>query len=284
MKDRSLSIRAALQLAPTIGVLLFVFVLPTAYFFVISFWRVRAFKLRPEFTFDQYRQVLAEFSDPLQFTLALASVVAIVTVLIALGFAYFCRFQAGPAGPAFIFLVLVTLFGGYLTKIYMWKTILGSAGILNTALMELGLIDSPITALLYSPVAVIITLVHYTLPLAILPIYGALRGVEDVPLEAARDLGAGRLRTFFDIVLPQIRSGIVAAFSLSFIFTAGDYVTPLMVGGPNASMIGVFIQNQFGNRLNSPLGSALSFVVIASCMVIVLAFATAMVSVTRSRR
>ncbi|MBA3447558.1 MAG: ABC transporter permease [Pseudaminobacter sp.] len=264
------------------SVLLFVFVLPIAYFLVISFWRVQSFKLRPDATLDQYRQVFTEFSGPLLFTLAIALVVAFVTVVIALGFAYFCRFQAGSWGSIFIFLVLVTLFGGYLTKIYMWKTILGSSGILNTALMELGLIARPITALLYSPIAVVIALVHYTLPLAILPIYGALRGVDDVPLEAARDLGAGGLRTFFDIVLPQTRTGIIAAFSLSFIFTAGDYVTPLMVGGPNASMIGVFIQNQFGNRLNSPLGSALSFVVIFGSLVIIMAFASLVLAATRT--
>ena len=106
----------------------------------------------------------------------------------------------------------------------------------------LGLIDQPITVFLFSPFAVVITLTHYTLPLAILPIYGALRGIGDVPLEAARDVGARPRRVFLDIVLPQARIGLISSFSLTFLFAAGDYVTPLLVGGPNTAMIGLFIQ------------------------------------------
>ena len=96
----------------------------------------------------------------------------------------------------------------------------------------LGIVNEPITFLLYNPVAVVITLSHYTLPLAILPIYGALRSIEDMPLRAARDLGASRFRVVWDVVLPQCRVGILIAFSLSFIFAAGDFVTPLLIGGP----------------------------------------------------
>lgn len=75
-----------------------------------------------------------------------------------------------------MFVTLIALFGGYLTKIYMWKTILGEQGILNTALLWLGIISEPIPAFLFNPTAVQITLMHYTLPLAILPICGSLRG------------------------------------------------------------------------------------------------------------
>ena len=185
---------------------------------------------------------------------------------------------------AFLFMALITLFGGYLTKIYMWKTILGSSGVLNSALLALGIIDTPITAFLFSPWAVLITLVHYTLPLAILPIFGALRGIKDVPLEAARDIGASRLRVFFDIVLPQCRFAILSSFSLSFIFSLGDYVTPLLVGGPHTSMIGLFIQSQFGNRLNSPLGSAMSFTVIAIGLLVISLVAFILFRVTRPKQ
>ncbi len=92
---------------------------------------------------------------------------------------------------ALLFIVLITLFGGYLMKIYAWKTILGNEGVLNSALTALGLISSPITSLLYSPQAVVLTLMHFSLPFAVLPIYASMRGIADSEVEAARDLGAG---------------------------------------------------------------------------------------------
>ena len=283
MRNLRPAIKNAFMVAPSISVLLFIFVLPVAYFFLLSFWRIKFYQLQPDATLDQYRQVFASFSGPLFFTLGIALTIGLATTSIAFAFAYYCRFRAGRWGNALVFLALVTLFGGYLTKIYMWKTILGTGGILNSALLTAGIIKEPISAFLYNPGAVIITLIHYTLPLAVLPIFGALRGITDIPLEAARDLGASRARTFRDIVLPQAKMGILSAFSLSFIFSAGDYVTPLIVGGPNTSMIGLFIQNQFGARLNSPLGSAMSFVVIGCCILVILAVAALLHTLTKVR-
>jgi spermidine/putrescine transport system permease protein len=90
-----------------------------------------------------------------------------------------------------------------------------------------------------------------------------------VPLRGARDLGASRWRVFWDIILPQCQAGILVAFTLTFLFAAGDYVTPKLVGGPYTSMIGVFIQMQFGLRFNAPMGAAMAFSVIAICVVMV---------------
>ncbi len=266
---RILRNRRMLLLAPSSAIFLALFLVPLSYFFVISFWRVRTYKLRPDATLEQYGTVFAEYWQSLGYTFLIAFSIAIITTLIAFGYAYFCRFKARRFGLLFVFLAVITLFGGYLTKIYMWKTILGSNGILNSAFLIAEIIQEPITVFLFSPIAVVITLTHYTLPLAILPIYGSLRAVSDIPLQAARDLGAKRYRVFFDIVLPQTRVGLISSFSLTFLFTAGDYVTPLLVGGPHTSMIGLFIQSQFGHRLNAPLGSAMSFTVIACCIVVI---------------
>ena len=275
--------RRLLLMLPSATIFVVLFLAPVLYFFVLSFWRVVAFQLKPDLTFQQYRNVFADYSQPLLFTFVLAFVIGVVTTSLAFAYAYFCRFKAGRRGLLFVFIALVTLFGGYLTKIYMWKTILGSNGILNSALMLLELIDHPVTIFLFSPVAVLITIVHYTLPLAILPIYGALRGISDTPLEAARDVGASPTRVFLDIVLPQARIGVISSFSLTFLFAAGDYVTPQLVGGPNTSMIGLFIQSQFGHRFNAPLGAAMSFTVIAICLVIIAAVGAVIFRTTRAR-
>lgn len=251
---------------PSGAIFILLFVGPLAYFMVVSFWTVRAYRLVPSFTLDNYVRVFADYAQPLAFTFAISLLTSALVVVLAFAFAYLCRFRAGRFGTVLLFAALITLFGGYLTKIYVWKTILGSGGVLNTALLELGLIKEPIKVFLFNPFAVILTLTHYTLPFAILPIYGSLRAVEDIPLEAARDLGASNSRVFWQIIVPQCRVGIVSAFMLTFLFVAGDYVTPKLVGGPYTSMIGVFIQSQFGHRLNQPLGAAMAFSVIAICV------------------
>lgn len=258
-----------LLVLPSTAVFLLVFVAPLLYFFVISFWRVHAFRLIPDATLFNYTKVLQRYSDSLLFTFTIALIIAVLVTVVAFGFAYVSRFKAGRYGIVLLFIALITLFGGYLTKIYVWRTILGQTGIINSALMTLGLIDEPITVLLYNPVAVVIALGHYTLPLAILPIYGSLRAIDDAPLRAARDLGASRWQVFWDIIMPQCRLGILVAFTLSFLFAAGDYVTPLLIGGPYTSMIGKLIQLQFGFHVNAPMGAAMAFTVIAICLVAV---------------
>ena len=258
-----------LLIAPSLVVFLCVFMAPMSYFFVISFWRVRAYQLHSDFSIHNYLKVFSNYLPSLSITFGIALVTAIIVTSAAFLFAYVCRFKMGRYGTLLLFVALITLFGGYLTKIYAWKTILGSSGILNSALISLGLIDDPITALLYNPISVVIALVHYTLPLAILPLYGSLRSIEDLPLDAARDLGASRGAVVRDIVLPQCRSGLLTGFTLSFLLSAGDFVTPKLVGGPSTAMIGVFIQNQFGFRVNAPLGSAMSITVVIISILII---------------
>lgn len=260
--------RASL-VAPSASVFAFVFAVPVGYFFVVSFWRVQGYAMSRAFTAENYGVVFEEYSGSLIFSFGIALIIAVMTTALAFIFAYGARFRAGRYGTLLLFVALITLFGGYLSKIYAWKTILGSNGILNTALILLGLTNKPITIFLYNPFAVVITLVHYMMPLAILPLYGSLREISDVPLRAARDLGARPSRVFRDIVLPQCSTGLVVAFALSFVFAIGDYATPRLVGGPYTAMIGTFIQFQFGLRFNAPLGSAMAFTVIAISVIVV---------------
>jgi spermidine/putrescine transport system permease protein len=257
---------ARLQLAPAFAMFLLFFAGPFAYFFVVSFWRVRLFKLIPDASLHNYVNAYHEYLGPLVFTFVIAFLIAAFTTILAFAFAYLIRFRAGRFGPALLFVTLITMFGGYLVKIYAWKTILGKIGILNTALMGLGIVDQPLDYLLYTPGAVVVTLVHFLFPFAVLPIYSALRGVDDVPIEAARDLGARTHRVLVDIVLPQCQTGILVAFALAFLISAGDYVTPRLVGGPHTAMVGNFVESQFVMRLNAPQGAALAFSILAACL------------------
>lgn len=268
---------------PAFLVFALLFVGPLAFFLVVSFWRLRSYKLVPDFTLDNYIDVGQEYLHAAIFTLLISLLIAVITTVIGFMIAYLARFRAGRYGGLILFVVLVTLFGGYLVKIYAWKTILGTNGILNSTLVDLGLIGEPLAWLLYSPAAVVITLVNFLLPFAVLPIYGSLRGIDDVPLSAARDLGASGARVFRDIVLPQCKPGLFAAFAVSFLITAGDYVTPRLVGGTNTFMAGNFIESQFINRLNAPIGSALSYSMLIGCGLVLLLFQKTLTRVLRPR-
>ena len=258
-------------LLPSALVFLGAFAAPLLYFLVISFWSVRARIMRPDFTLKNYVATWADYYDAMGSTLLIAFAIGALTTLLALGFAYAIRFKCGRFETPLLFLALITLFGGYLVKIYAWKSILGREGILNQFLLWTGLIDQPLDALLYSVSGVVITLTYFLLPFAILPIYGNMRAIRPATIEAARDLGAGRWTVLRDIIIPQCEKGIVIAFTFAFLITAGDYVTPRFVGG-GAAMMGHFIELQFSLGFNWPMGSAMAFTVMAVSLALVMLF------------
>lgn len=269
--------------APSALFFLACFVAPTIYLLLASFGRMQSYALTLEFNIQNYVEVFAGYWDSLLFTFAMAFLIACCTTVIAFVFAYGTRFVFPRWSAALLGLILLTLFGGYLSKVYAWKTILGSTGVINSALATLGLTGEPIHMFLYNPVAVVIALTHYLLPLAVLPLYGSLRSIRNEGLEAASDLGAGRWRGFRDIVLPQCKTGLIVSFTLTFLFTAGDYVTARLVGGPNTSMMGVFVQNQFGSRFNPALGAAMSFTLIGLSALVIVVVSLTINRVLRTR-
>lgn len=267
MEDRS----TYWLVAPSALIFLALFIAPMAFFVVLSFWQVEYFELSTEPTLVNYRDVFVNYWRVMGFTVVVATTTALLTTCLGFVFSFLARFRAGRWAQLLLFIVLITLFGGYLMKIYAWKTILGNEGVLNTALMAAGIISSPITSLLYSPQAVIVTLMHFSLPFAVLPIYASMRGISDGEVEAARDLGAGRWPILSTVIVPRCQNGIVAAFSFVFLMVGGDYVTPLLVGGKQ-TMIGNLIAPQFGAQFNWPLGAAMSLVMLLAAIAVIALF------------
>ena len=214
---------------------------------------------------------VSDYGDVLIVTLGIALAIACITTLLAFAFAFAIRFRAGRFGDMLLFVTLIAIFGGYLVKIYAWKSILGRDGIINGFLVWTGAVDQPLPFLIYSPGAVVVTLTYFLLPLAVLPIYGSMRAIPDELIEAARDLGATSFKASRDVVLPLCERGINVAFLFSFLISAGDYVTPRFVGG-GASMMGHFIETQFSFGFNWPMGSAMSFTLLAASLLVVVAF------------
>ena len=258
-------------LAPALLVVGGVLVVPLALLFVISFWSVQSFKLQPDLSLAAWVRFVTSYGGLTLYTLAIGFITAAICVVVGFAFACLVRFRAGRFADAMVMAVLVTLFGGYLVKVYAWKTILGADGILNQALIALGVVNAPVAWLLFSRPAVVITLVHFLLPLAILPLYATLRNVAPATLEAARDLGANGGQVLTRVILPQCRLGLFAAFAFCFVLAAGDYVTPLLLGGSGGSMLGQFIALEFSTRFNWPAGAAMSFGLLGASLVVLAA-------------
>lgn len=261
--------RQRLLFAPAGAILAGLFAVPLAALFVVSFWSVRSFALRLDFTLAAYIKVWTDYAGVFGFTLGLALMTAAICAVLGFVFAYGARFHAGRWADGLVLAVIVTLFGGYLVKVYAWKSILGADGILNSAMMSLGFIDRPLPWLIYTPGAVVLTLVHFQLPFSFLPIYASLRNLQTETVEAARDLGASSLQIIRRVVIPQCRTGLVTAFAFAFLISAGDYVTPQFLGGPSTTMLGQFIAIEFSTRFNWPGGAAMSFALLAACLGIV---------------
>jgi spermidine/putrescine transport system permease protein len=259
-----------LQILPALLFLLVFLVGPVAVFFAYSFWTVDGFDLAATWTLENYTEALTDpiYQTLFAQTLLTAGTAALVTTVVAYVFAHAIRFHLRHYQEALLFLVIVALFSGYLVRIYAWRTILGDQGVINQALLGLGLVQEPLSFLLFSRVATIIVLVNFLVPLAVLPIYAALQNVRDEEIEAARDLGASPLGAFWRVTLPLAWGGVFAAFGLTFIIAGGDYVTPQLVGGTSGTMIGRTIASTFGTAFNWPLGAALSFLTLTFVLVI----------------
>jgi spermidine/putrescine transport system permease protein len=253
------------QLAPAVLFLLVFLIGPVAVFFAFSFWTVDGFDLAPTWTLSNYTDALTDpiYQQLFWQTLVTAGTAALVTTVIAYTFAHALRFHLTAHQEILLLMVVVALFSGYLVRIYAWRTILGDNGVINQVLVTLGLIQEPLSFLLFSRVATVIVLVNFLIPLAILPIYAALQNVRSEEIEAARDLGASAAGAWWRVTLPLSWGGVFAAFALTFIIAGGDYVTPQLVGGTSGGMIGRSIASTFGTAFNWPLGAALSFLTLA---------------------
>ncbi|MCL2927896.1 MAG: ABC transporter permease [Trichodesmium sp. MAG_R01] len=189
----------------------------------------------------------------------------IMCLLIGYPLAYFIATIRPPWRNVLLMLVIIPFWTNFLVRTYAWIVLLRTEGIFNIALQGLQLTDKPLT-LLFTPFAVTIGLVYGYLPFMILPLYATIERFNFYLLEAAQDLGANDLRTFFRIFLPLTIRGIVAGCLLVFIPAFGAFITPDILGGAKTMMVGNLIQNQFIKARNWPFGSALSI----ALMIIVL--------------
>lgn len=258
---RSESAQGLFLISPTLGFALLLLAVPLIMVVALSFWTQDYLTLDRTFTIANYQTAWTEpmYQYLMARSLKISIFVTAATVLLAYPVAYFISFYVAPKRKAmWIFLITIPFWTSYLMRIFLWKVILGYNGVINGTLTGLGVIDEPLSFILYNQNAVVITLAHAWIPFAILPIFVALERVDRSLLEAAEDLGDSGLRRFFRVTLPLSMPGVIAATIIVFIPTIGDYVTPRLVGGPNGLMISNMIELQFKKANNAPLGAALA--------------------------
>jgi putative spermidine/putrescine transport system permease protein len=250
-------LRAAGLLLPPVAWFVLIYLLALVALFISAFWAVDSFtgELVKHWNVGNFRTIFEQstYRTIALRTIGVAAAVTVTDALLAFPIAYFMARIAPPRLRSVLFVaVLVPLWASYLARVYAWRLILQSDGVLNWSLAKLGL---PTIGVGYSVWAMWIVFSYIWLPFMILPVYAALERIPDSYLEASRDLGARGGRTTRSIVLPLALPGVVAGSIFTFSLTLGDFITPQLVGG-GQQFIGNVVYSSVGIANNVPFAAA----------------------------
>lgn len=227
------------------------------------------------FTLDNF----ARSAEPLYVSILLDSAaIAGSATAIALLLGYPAAWAITRAAPRWqtrlLILVMLPFWSNYLIRTYAWIVLLNREGLISRGLVDLGLIDEPVS-LLYTVPSVVVGLVYNYLPFVILSIYASLQRLDPGVLEASEDLGAPAWRTFVRVVLPLTMPGVAAGAVFVFVLSIGNFITPDLLGGGRVVMVGNLVYDQFLSARDWPFGAALSLALIAIMMALLFAQAVA---------
>ena len=270
MKRRTSKPRQFIKGIPIAVWMLALVVVPLMFTFLMSFYSSSGLMIDTTLTLENYRLF---FTDPLYVrilfkSIRLALVISVLSIAAAFPLAYMVSFKIRRGRNLLFMLCIIPLWVSYLVRIIAWRTILGNRGVINSALMAIGVIREPLTFFLYNQFAIAITLTYICIPFVFIPVYTALEKIPRNLLDASSDLGANELRTFVNVVLPLGLPGLITGFIFSFIIALGDYIIPLQLGGTQGIMFGNLVWSQFGFAFNWPLGAALGFILFAIAVTI----------------
>lgn len=246
-----------------LAMLVFFFV-PIIVVLVYSFLTGELFQVSRPFTTDNYENV-ATF--PVNRTLAfnsilIGTIVATLSIVIGLPVAHWLHFSGGRWTTPVVSLVVASMFAGYLVRIYAWRTILGTNGVINASLTRVGLVDEPLGFLIFSRTSVAIAEVHLMLPFAIVMLYAAIRPIRFDHLEAAEDLGASPSVRWRRLIIPLMAAPMASTWMFVFIIASSDFVTPQLLGGVQGQLIGTQINRYFREAGDYGRGTALAVLMI----------------------
>jgi len=252
-------------------------------FFVLPLWYLGKMSLSsglfPTFTFSwawgNFRDAISSYQTQFIRSGEYAAVATIIALIVSYPLAYWIAFRGGKWKNLFLLLVISPFFVTYLIRTLAWETILADDGVVVNTLKHLHILP-PDGRLLATSVAVIAGITYNFLPFMVLPLYVSLEQIDHRLIEAAEDLYASAPRAFYRVTLPLSLPGVFAGVLLTFIPAAGDFINAQLLGTPRQYMIGNVIQSEFLAVRDYPTAAALSFVLMAAILVIVLIFARAL--------
>jgi spermidine/putrescine transport system permease protein len=273
-----------------IWAILFV-IAPTAIAIAMSLWKIVNYRLVHVWNLSSYADFIhtAIYHDPLFISLENGAMVATICIVLSLPLAHFIRFHAHKHRLFFFASVVIALWLGYLLRIFGWRIALGREGIINSLLIEAGIIHHPLSFLVFSRFSVILAQTHLAMPFAFIPVYAAMERLPTHLMQAAADLGGNRRRQFIHVELPIVAPGVIAGATFAFVLAFGDYLAPSLVGSPGGVTIGNIAADQFGEAFAWPLGAAIGVVMIATVLVAIgipgiIGFARRLASSARDKR
>src|SRR5699024_5946361 len=226
--------RPWLLLGPALSVVTFFLLIPACFVILYSFWlRTATGADQPGFYLDNWQLVFGDrfYRDILLTTFKIALISTIVCALAGYVPAYFVV-RTRMRHKAFLLLLLMLPFWiSYIIRTMSWISVLGTSGLLNTLLLQLGVIDQPLR-MLYNETTVVLGLVHFLLPFMILNVYVSLDGIDNSLTDAAKSLGCSNWQAFREVTLPLSLPGLAAGSLLCFVLASGTYITPMILGGP----------------------------------------------------
>ena len=268
--DRPRRLLAAGAAVP-VAVLTALLFIPYLLLFTQSFWRLRDGVITRQLTLENYARLFGTdlYPDTILFSAGIALQVTVAALLLAYPLAYVLAFKIRRHRRLAYLAVIVPLWVSYLVRAYAWKIILGQEGILNGVLQAAGLIDAPLSILLYSRWAVVVALTHIYVPFTVMPIFAVLESIPPSLREASQDLYAGRWQTFRRVVLPLSLPGAAAGATFAFVLSMGDFLAPQLLGGSDSALlVSNLVWSLFGVAYNWPLGAAVSVVIVLLTLIL----------------
>ena len=264
-------------IAPALLVFVLFFILPFAVMVVMSFFSSNPVS-NPNavLTTRHYVRFIEDtadiFHDALWSTLRIGLITTIIALLIGYPLAHWMARMQSRLGHALVLMVVIApMLTGLVVRTFAWMTILQDKGVINTTLVSLGLIEKPLP-LMYNELGTVVALVHIYVPFMVLTLTGVIGRIDERLEQAARSLGAGRLRAFIEVTLPLSLPGILAGSLLVFALSISAYVTPALMGGTNVLTLPMLIAQQVSTSFNPGFAGALGVVLLLVSLAIVIAY------------
>lgn len=243
--------------------------LPLGYFIFLSFLKQdMTYGFTLSFTLDNYKRIFSgDYQDMMLRSVAISGLATLLCFTVGYPFSYIMSRLSGRARSVVMLLIVIPFYTNSLLRTTGIITLLSSNGLINTLLTHWGWIKEPLS-LLYTPGATVVGMVYSLLPFMILPCYSVCQKLDRQTVEAARDLGASRVRSFFTVTLPLTLPGILSGCVLTFVPTIGMFFISDLLGGARSSMLGNIINQQINGR-NLPFAAALSVVMLAMALLFI---------------